>query len=194
MDAADPRSVSTQEWGELVKSVLTNKLVSYLFELDEEALSRPSVVAILEEELRPFLALKAEVQLQHPREAALELAHDKLLELMQRSFIVAQQAALNRPRADEEDKSPDSQSGGRRLLAWHVVRMNDIGEQFMLALGDVAEKHRDIYDQLGLPAGILAEPLPEPGGGEQVAPGEGGMPGRMARRRRLPSGNARQDL
>lgn len=169
MDTAEQRPVSTQEWGESVKSVLTSKLVSYLFELDEESLARPRVVAMLEEEFRPFLTLKAEVQSQRPREAVLELAHDKLLELMQRSFMVAQQALLNRPQADGEDKfqngqSPhqppeDVQSGGKRLLSWHIARMNDIGEQFMAALAELGDKHRDVYDQLDLPAGTIGEPL-----------------------------------
>lgn len=194
MGAADQRLVSTGEWGELVKSVLTNKLVSYLFELDEEALSRPSVVAILEEELRPFLELKAEVQSQRPRESALELAHDKLLELMQRSFMVAQQALLNRPRVDEGDKSSGSRSpdepcvdtrpGGKRLLTWHVARMNDIGTQFMSALAEVSEKRRNVYDQLDLPAGIIAKPTPESVGGTSGGTGGGKTPGRMARRRK----------
>lgn len=169
LDTAEQRPVSTQEWGESVKSVLTNKLVSYLFELDEESLARPRVVAMLEEELRPFLTLKAEVQSQKPREPLLESAHDKMLELMQRLFMVAQQALLNRPQADGEDKSQagqspdqpsaDAQSGGKRLLTWHMVRMNDIGEQFMAALAELADKQKDVYDQLDLPAGIIAEPL-----------------------------------
>lgn len=169
MDTAEQRLVSTQEWGESVKSVLTSKLVSYLFELDEESLARPRVVAMLEEEFRPFLTLKAEVQSQRPREAVLEVAHDKLLELMQRSFMVAQQAVLNRPPSDEEDRSqdigpqdqpsPDTRSGGKQLLTWHVVRLNDIGEQFMSALAEVADRHKDVYDQLDLPAGTIGEPL-----------------------------------
>jgi len=169
LDTAEQRPVSTQEWGESVKSVLTNKLVSYLFELDEESLARPRVVAMLEEELRPFLTLKAEVQSQKPREMVLESAHDKLLELMQRLFIVAQQALLNRPQTDGEDKPPAGQlpdqpeadvlSGGKRLITWHVARMNDIGEEFMAILSEVADRHKDVYDQLGLPAGIIAEPL-----------------------------------
>lgn len=201
MDAADQRPVSTQEWGESVKSVLTNKLVSYLFELDEEALGRPSVVTILEEELRSFLALKAEVQSQRPQESALQLAHDRLLELMQRSFIVAQQALLNR-RQVEEDKSldsrslvqpsPDARSGGKRLLTWHVTRMNDIGEQFMSALAEVSEKRRDVYDQLDLPVGIIAEPLAESAGGANAGTEGAKTPGRMTRRRKLHNGKDAQ--
>jgi hypothetical protein len=166
---AEQRSVSTQEWGELVKSVLTSKLVSYLFEFDEEAMARSGVVAMVEEELRIFLPLKAEVQSQKPREPALESAHEKLLELMQRLFMVAQQALLNRPQADGDDRPQAGQSpdqwppgtppGGNRLISWHVRRMNDIGEQFMAALAELAEKRRGVYDELGLPAGIIAEPL-----------------------------------
>jgi len=152
-----------------VKAVLTNKLVSYLFEFDEEALARSRVVDMLEEELRAFLALKAEVQSQKPREPVLESAHEKLLELMQRLFMVAQQALLNRPQADAEDRSqagqspdqspPGAPSGGRQLISWYMRRMNDIGEQFMAALAELADQNRDIYDQLDLPAGIVAEPL-----------------------------------
>ncbi len=192
MDTAEQRSVSTQEWGELVKSVLTSKLVSYLFEFDEEALARPRVVAMLEEELRPFLALKAEVQSQKPREPVLESAHDKMLELMQRLFMVAQQALLNRPQADGEDKSQtsqspdqpsaDAQSGGKRLLTWHMVRMNDIGEQFMAALAELADKHKDVYDQLGLPAGIIGEPPPVSAAGTTGRANEGRTLGRTIRR------------
>jgi len=176
----------------LVKSVLTNKLVSYLFEFDEEALARSRVVDMLEEELRSFLALKSEVQSQKPREPVLESAHEKLLELMQRLFMVAQQALLNRPQADGEDKSPsgqlpdqaaaDVQSGGKRLLSWYIGRMNDIGEQFMAALAELADQHRDVFDQLDLPAGIVAEPLRRHERGHEVVE-ESGESHRPARQR-----------
>jgi hypothetical protein len=59
----------------------------------------------------------------------------------------------------QDQPSPDTQSGGRQLLTWHVVRLNDIGEQFMSALAEVADRHKDVYDQLGLPAGTIGEPL-----------------------------------
>jgi hypothetical protein len=167
LDKMDQRILSASEWGDSVKSVLTNKLVRYLFELGEEELSTPGVVAILEEELRPFLALKAKVQSERPEETVLGSAHEKLLELMKRSFMVTQQALLNRAQDEEEEKvsgnkpgeqlPPGADSGGKRLLGWHVSRMNDIGEQFLMALADLAEKHKDIYDQLDLPIGIMAE-------------------------------------
>ena len=163
MNTAGERILSTREWGESVKSVLTNKLVSSLFELDGEALGMPGVVAMLEEELRPFLALKAKVQSEQPEEEALRSTHEKLLELMKRSFMVTQQALLNRLQSEEEERlpgnqppdqsPPDTDSGGKRLLEWYVTRMDDIGEQFLLALAEVAEKHKDIYDQLDLPVG-----------------------------------------
>jgi hypothetical protein len=193
------RILSTREWGESVKSVLTNTLVSSLFDLDEEALGRPGVVAILEEELRPFLALKAKVQSEQPEETVLESAHEKLLELMKRSFMVAQQALLNRSQAEEEEKvlgnqppyqsPPDTDSGRKRLLGWYVTRMNDIGEQFTLVLAEVAEKHKDIYDQLDLPVGIMAESSLESAGDTNESAEEGtALLGRTRRRNQLRNG------
>jgi hypothetical protein len=194
LDKMDQRILSASEWGDSVKSVLTNKLVSYLFELDEEQLSRPGVVAMLEEELRPFLALKAKVQSERPEEIVLGSAHEKLLELMKRSFMVTQQALLNRAQAEEEEKAsgnkpaeqlpPGATSGGRRLLGWHVTRMNDIGEEFLMALAELAEKHKDIYDRLDLPIGIMADsPSSESAGDTNDNIEESGTPPRTGRRR-----------
>lgn len=193
MNKMDQRILSASEWGDSVKSVLTNKLVSYLFELDKEELSRPGVVAILEEELRPFLALKAKVQSERPEETVLGSAHEKLLELMKRSFMVTQQALLNRAQDEEEEKAPGNKpgeqlppgadSGGKRLLGWHVTRMNDIGEQFLMALAELAEKHKDIYDQLDLPIGIMAESSSESASGANDNVEEGSTPPKMGLRR-----------
>lgn len=193
LDKMDQRILSASEWGDSVKSVLTNKLVSYLFELDEEQLSRPGVVAMLEEELRPFLALKAKVQSERPEEIVLGSAHEKLLELMKRSFMVTQQALLNRAQEEEGEKAlgnkpgeqppPGAASGGKRLLGWHVTRMNDIGEQLLMALAELAEKHKDIYDQLDLPIGIMAESSSESAGDANDNVEEGSTPPRTVLRR-----------
>ena len=155
--------MSPQEWGELVTSVLSNKLVRTLLEVDADVLSRADIVAILEGELRDFLALKARANSKQPEATVLRQAHLKLTELIQRSFMVTQLVLLDRPTV-ENKKEQDSKNEPliqmqgepitKYLLKWHATRMNDIGLQFVSALVEVAQDHGDVYKQLDLPVGI----------------------------------------
>jgi hypothetical protein len=162
-EQGDRGGMSPQEWGELVTSVLSNKLVRTLLEVDADVLSRADIVAILEGELRDFLALKAKANSKQPEAIVLRQAHLKLTELIQRSFMVTQLVLLDRPTVEgkkEQDSKnePLIQMQGepitKYLLKWHATRMNDIGLQFVSALVEVAQEQGDVYKQLDLPAEI----------------------------------------
>ena len=162
-EQGDKGGMSPQEWGELVISILSNKLVRTLLEVDADVLSRADIVAILEEELRDFLVLKAKANSKQPEAIVLRQAHLRLTELIQRSFMVTQLVLLDRPTV-ESKKEQDSKNESlikmqdepitKYLLKWHATRMNDIGLQFVAALVEVAQDHGDVYKQLGLPVEI----------------------------------------
>jgi hypothetical protein len=160
-------ALSSEEWGKLVASLFRHDVVSSVCTASAEKLATEEEAALLHKELRSFVALKTRLQSGSPEDRALQTAHLKLLELVQKVFMTAHQACENRIMAEQEEatlkgaalKKARSQAGSKRRLTleWHLMKVAPSRLQFLQTLQEATEKNAPLLQQLDLPDDITKE-------------------------------------